>query len=249
MKKTTALFLVVFGLAACGRDAASPSDPLATMDEAAHLILNSGMAGDGSKLVSQLNRLPQNLKLTSEQQARIRALTDAFAQATKADLEALAALKKQVRDASAAGTTKDQVKALLDQAKAISDRLAAAETKLRADILAVLTAEQRAWLDANQPVPCTLTDAQRSQISALLAAYEQANEADLDAINAALAQAKAAQKSGATREQINAILDAVKPAMERIRVANGALQKAIQAVLTAGQVGSHCVVQLTTRSK
>jgi Spy/CpxP family protein refolding chaperone len=249
MKSATVLFLVVCGLAGCSRDAASPSDPLTAIGEAEQLVLASSMAGDGSKLLPQLNRLPQNLQLTSEQQARIKALTDAFVLATKADQEALAAITKQIRDALATGQSKDKIRSLLDQAKAIGDRLVAAETKLRDDMLAVLTAEQKAWLASNQPAPCPLTDAQQSQISALLAGYEQANRADLDAVNAALARAKAAQKAGATREQINAILDTVKPALERIRLANEALQKAIQGVLTDAQLASHCVVQPVTRTK
>lgn len=249
MRTTTLLLLLALGLTGCGRDATSPSNALVTIDEAESLVLSSSIAVVGSKALAQLARLPQSLALTSAQQAAIKALTDAFALVTKADQDALAALKKQIRDASVAGTPKEQIQALLDQARVISDRLAAAEARLRDDILALLTAEQRAWLEANQPTPCTLAEGQQSRIGALLAAYEQANRSDLDAINAALAQAKTAQKNGATREQISAILNPVKAAMERVRAAGEALQKAIQGVLTPEQLASHCIVALMPLGK
>jgi hypothetical protein len=59
-----------------------------------------------------------------------------------------------------------------------------------------------------------------------------------------LQKAREAQKSGASREQVQAILDTVKANVERLRVAQDALTKAIDAVLTAEQRASNCFRRL-----
>jgi Spy/CpxP family protein refolding chaperone len=149
----------------------------------------------------------------------------------------------QAREAVQAGKSREEVRAILEQGIPIRQRLHAAETQLRSDILAVLTAEQRAWLEAHQPRPCTaapLTDAQKAEISALVAAFEQANRADIEAIRAAFEQARTAHQNGASREEIHAILETVRPAMQRVRAAEVALAAAIAAVLTPEQRASGC---------
>jgi Spy/CpxP family protein refolding chaperone len=82
--------------------------------------------------------------LTAEQAARVRALQDAHLAATKADRDALARILADVLAARQAGKPAGEVLAILERASPIRDRLAAAEAKLRADVDAVLTAEQRA---------------------------------------------------------------------------------------------------------
>jgi Spy/CpxP family protein refolding chaperone len=226
-------------LAACNKDVTAPVDLNPTLDEAANLGFSASFAGDPSgNFLPPLYRLPDNLKLTNEQGAKIKALVAAFEAATKADHEALAAIDRAAKAARAAGKSEAEIKLILAAGDAIRQRLAAAEKKLHDDIFALLTAEQKAWLEANKPQPCTaapLSDTQKSQISALIAAYEQANKADLDAIKAALQKAADAKRSGATDAAIKAILETVRAAQERVRKAETALQAAITAVLTPEQ--------------
>jgi Spy/CpxP family protein refolding chaperone len=82
--------------------------------------------------------------LTAEQAARVRALQEAHLAATRADRDALAKILADAMAARQAGKPASEVLAILEKAAPIRDRLAAAEAKLRADLDAVLTAEQRA---------------------------------------------------------------------------------------------------------
>lgn len=240
MRKTAYILLAALTFAACESDTTGPSDSSNLLDEAAELAFSSTfITGDpGSKFVGFAFRFPDELKLTADQQAQIKALVDAFITATRADHEALAAILKQAHEAARAGKSKEEVHAILEQGRPIRERLQAAEAKLRADVLAVLTPAQRAWLESHQPRPCSttpLTDAQKAEISGLIAAFEQANAADIAAIRTAFEQARTAHQNGASREQIKQILDAVRPAMERVRAAEAQLAAAINNVLTAEQ--------------
>jgi Spy/CpxP family protein refolding chaperone len=116
---------------------------------------------------------------------------------------------------------------------------------LKAKIDAILTPAQKAWLAANRPQPCPanttpLTDAQKAQIKALRTAFQQANQADLAVIRAAMQQARAAHQAGKTKADIQAILAAAKPAMDRLRPARQKLQADVSAVLTPEQRASRC---------
>lgn len=82
--------------------------------------------------------------LSAEQRTSIQGIYTAYNEATKADREQVAATMKAVRDARAAGKPRAEIEALLAGIKDELERLAAAATKLRADIDAVLTPEQRA---------------------------------------------------------------------------------------------------------
>lgn len=240
MKKTTFILLTALAVGACNESPTSPFDTtLNSLDEAAMFAFSGSFVADpGSTLLPGVHRLPDNLKLSASQEAAIKALIEQFRAATKADHEALAAIMRKAKEAAAAGKSREEIKAILDQGIAIHQRLHAAESKLRTDILALLTAEQKAWLEANSRKTCTapaLTDSQRSEIAALVAAFEQANSADIAAVKAAFEQARAAKQSGATAAQVQAILDSAKPAMQRLRAAEVALAVAIAGVLTPDQ--------------
>lgn len=246
MRKIVLALMAAATLAACSEDAVAPSTDTVLLDDVTVLAYGAmDMADPGSRYIPGLHRLPDHLKLTSAQETQIRALVTAFAAAVKADVEALHAIRLEARAAKAAGKSDAEIRAIYAKGDAIRARLHAAEAKLRADIDAVLTAEQRAWLASPAARPCQaenvrLTDAQRTQIAALITAFETANRADLDVIKAVLAEARTAHKSGATREQIKAILDKAKVQMERVRIARHALQLAIDAVLTPEQRASGC---------
>jgi Spy/CpxP family protein refolding chaperone len=85
------------------------------------------------------------------------------------------------------------------------------------------------------PDSIKLSDAQKAQIAALVAAFTAANAADLAAMKAAHEAARAAHQAGKSREEIKAILDGAKPAAERVRSAAEALRTGIQNVLTPAQ--------------
>jgi len=246
MRKLSMFLGAVLALSACTRDATGPVDVAGLLDAGGILAYDAaGMSGPG-RYLSGLNRLPENLKLTTAQAAAIKAAVDAFAQATQADREALAAIHKAAEEAKRAGKSREEVSRILEQGVAARQRLEAAEHALEAKIAAILTPEQKAWLDANLPKRCDprtappLTADQKTQISALIAAFEVNNQADLAAVKAALEKARMAHASGATREEIKAILDAVQPAMARLAAAQVALHQAIDALLTAEQKASGC---------
>jgi len=244
MKKISFILLAGLALAACDKDAVSPVDNSATLDEAADLAFGTSfIANAGNFFIPDvLRHLPDALKLSAAQEASIKALLDGFRQATQADREALADIAKRARAAATAGASSDAVRAILAEGIPIRTRLEAAETQLRADILAVLTPEQKAWIQAHEPTRCldSLTPEQRAQISGLLAAFQDANQADLDAVKAAFEAARTAERNGASREQIRAILDQARPAMERLRNAQIQLAVSIAAVLTPAQLSSTC---------
>ena len=193
-----------------------------------------------------LNRLPANLALTDPQKTQIKGVVSSFESATDSDRAALRALFQQARQARQSGSTPDQVKAILEQGAPIRQRLQVAVSQLRQQIEGVLSSEQKAWLAANAPRRCDpatapkLTDAQKAQIKALRDAFAQANGTDLDAVRAAFQQARQARQSGATPDQVKAILATVQPARQRLATARQKLASDIQALLTPEQKASGC---------
>lgn len=249
MRKTLILAAALL-LAACGGDTTGPADAdLFAFSAGEFGSVMYGMQGAhpgrGLPELGRLRLLPDSIALTAQQEAEINALLEAFQAANQADLEALAAIMDDAREARQAGKPRAEIAAILAPAREIHLRLAAAHVKLHADINAVLTPAQRAWL-ARTPGRCSptsatpLTDAQKAQIRALYDAFQAANRTDLDAVKAALEQARAARQSGATAEQVRAILDGAKDAMLRLQAAGDKLREDVAAVLTPEQRASGC---------
>ena len=233
-------------LAGCGKEPTGLTTPTPQPG-----LTPAGVAGaDGSTAgrpgAGLLRRLPANLALTATQKQAIEGYVKSFQESTKTDRQALVALLKQARDARQAGATKDQLKAILQQGKPIRDRMQPARQQLQQQIEGVLTADQKAWLAANAPKPCDrskltpLTDAQKTQIKALVTAFRQANQADLETVRKALQEARDARKGGASQDQVKAILQGVKPAADRLKAARQTLSTDVQGVLTADQKASGC---------
>jgi Spy/CpxP family protein refolding chaperone len=193
------------------------------------------------------NALPDELKLTDAQKAAIKSLVDAFQQATKADREALGAILREARQAVEAKKSRSEVQAILAHGLPIAARLAQAEAKLKSDIDAVLTPEQRAWIAAHSPRGCRadrfppLTDAQKAQIHALEAAFQTQNKADIDAVKAILDEAAAAIRAGKSHDEVAAILEKARAPMQRLESARKELREKILAVLTPEQKASGCL--------
>lgn len=245
MRRIVFIALAAAGLAACSTDrTTAPTTSDLTIDAGAYGTALTVAGGYEPDLYQDrlTNGLPDSIKLTSDQQAKIKALIDAFKSSTKADHDALEALLRNARDLGRNRTTgADSVAKLLAKGAEVTQRLAAAQAKLKADIDAILTPEQRAWLAAHEPKNCKpthfppLTDAQKAQIKALEDAFQANNKADLDAVKAALDSAR-----GKTKAEREAILAAVKPAQARLETARKALKDAIKAVLTPEQKSSGC---------
>jgi Spy/CpxP family protein refolding chaperone len=245
MRRIAFITLAAAALAACSTETSTaPNTSDLTMEAGAYGTALTVAGGYEPDLYQDrlTNGLPDSIKLTSDQQTKIKALIDAFKTSTKADHDALEALLRTARDLGKNKTTgADSVAKLLAKGAEITQRLAAAQTKLKADIDAILTAEQKAWLASHEPKNCKpakfppLSDAQKAQIKALEDAFQTNNKADLDAVKAALDSAK-----GKTKTEREAILAAVKPAQARLDAARKALKDAIKAVLTSDQKSSGC---------
>jgi len=94
---------------------------------------------------------PDSLKLTDAQKAAIQALRDQFVTTRKADLDALKAIHEEARTAMQAGKSRSDVRAILETARPILERLHSAFDALHTAIYALLTPEQKAWIDAHKP--------------------------------------------------------------------------------------------------
>jgi Spy/CpxP family protein refolding chaperone len=246
MRRIVGLAIAAAIFAACSNETTAPNVPEPTVNTTAFgSALTSAGGYDASLYPTRLtNSLPDSLKLSADQQARIKALVEAFQAATKADRDSLTALLRDVHTVWGArpGASADSVGKLIARAMTITARLAAAEAKLKSDIDGVLTADQRAWIAAHQPPRCDptkfvpLTDAQKAQISALEKAFQDTNKADLDAVRAAFQAAE-----GKSQAERAAILAGVAPALTRLEAARRALTTAIANVLTPEQKVSGCL--------
>lgn len=251
MRKVAFLLTASLLAGACSQDTVAPPESLEAFDVGAVLAYDPGGRSAPGHYLTRLHRLPAELKLTSAQETQIRQLLERFSAAVKADREALGAILRRAEEARRAGKSREEVGRILAEGHAVRARLEAAEDALAAAIRDVLTAEQQAWLAAHEPTRCDprtappLTDAQRTEIRALIAGYEETNRADLDAVRAGLEQARLAHRNGASRARVKAILDSIKPAVERLAASRAALLRAIDALLTAEQRASGCYRGLT----
>ena len=184
--------------------------------------------------------LPDSLKLSVEQKAAIAALHDAFMKANAADLAALQAIEQEAKAAVKAGKPRADVRAILAKAEPIRVRLDAAFRKLQADIWAVYTPAQRAWIETHRPRNCRagtlqLTDDQVKQIRDLEQQFYTAEKSDLDLIRTVAEEARKARAAGKSRDEVAAILAGAADAQRRVSDAERNLQAAVLAVLTPDQ--------------
>lgn len=249
-----ALVVAAAALVGCSNETTSPADSAASTELITQFTNSFGDAftaagGYDADLfeLRLLHALPDSIRLSADQEAKIKALVDAYNAATKADREALNAVLRQAKDAVKAHKSPDDVKAILNTGAPIAGRLSTAAANLKTAIDAVLTADQLAWLASHAPKNCKkgsfppLTDAQKIQMKAYEAAFETANKADLQAVRKAMDDVKAAIHDGKTAAQVQAILDAVKPAIDRLANARKTLHDQLESVLTPEQKASGCI--------
>lgn len=252
MRRIMLLTFAALALGACGKD---KTEPLAVDDDLSSFTADFSSVAFGLNglippaALSELLRfknLPDAIKLTAEQEASLNKLLDDFQKANQADLDALAKVLNDARAAIQAGKPKADILPLLQQAAAIQLRMRTAVAKLKTDMYAVLTAEQKAWLASGSPARCyptivaPLSATQMTAIKALKDAYTTATAADRAAVNAALEAARKAKLAGKTAAEIKAILDPVRDAMTRLQAAGEKLRLDIWAVLTPAQQSSGC---------
>lgn len=251
MRRTLLLTAVVLALGACSQDRADPLEPAdfdsftADFTSVAYGI-DGLVPGAGLHELWRLKNLPEAIKLTAEQEAAITKLLDDFQKAHETDLKALTRVLDEARKAIEAGKPKAEIAALFQQARAIRLRMQEATARLKADMDAVLTAEQKAWLASGSPARCyptivaPLSAEQRAAIGALKDAFNSATAADRAAVTAALEAARKARQQGKTKAEIQAILAPVQEAMARLQAAGDKLRADIAAVLTPAQRTSGC---------
>jgi len=240
-----ARFLVLLGaiavLGACDRST-TPVSPAGTSDDVVDLVPDYAVSAaatiDAAGIGGSL--LPDSLKLTAEQQAAIAALHDAFMKATAVDIAALRALEQEAKAAIRAGKSRADVRAILAKGAPIVMRLGVAFKKLQADIWAVYTPEQQAWIEAHHPQGCArgslqLTQDQVTAIRDLEQRFYAAVKPDLDLIRSIVQDARAARQAGKSREEVAAILAQATEPQRRVAEAERALQAAILNVLTPDQ--------------
>lgn len=230
----------VVALAACDSSSSvSPATDVADVvdlvpDYAASEAASIDAAGIGAA------QLPENLRLTVEQKAAIAALHDAFTKATAADVAALRLIEQEAKAAIKAGKSRDEVHAILSKADPIRARLETAFKKLQADIWAIYTPEQKAWIESHRPRSCgpaaaKLTDDQVKQIRDLQEVFVASVKSDLELVKSVAAEARKAREAGKSRDEIALILAKANDAQRRIADAERKLQDAILALLTPEQ--------------
>lgn len=245
MRRFFLLTAAALAITACSSEPTSPAIDIGENMAGSELTLAGGYEADlyQDRLA---NALPDDIKLSEEQRAQIRALVTAFQQATRADREELAGILRDAREAVRAGKSRDEIQSILRTAAPIRERLIAAERKLKADIGAVLTPEQRAWIASHSPRNCRpgdfppLSEAQRSAIRALEAGFRDRNQADIEAMREIFQEARAAVQAGKSRDEIAAIIARGAPIAARLAVARRNLHEQILAVLTPAQKASRC---------
>jgi Spy/CpxP family protein refolding chaperone len=227
-------------IAAC--DQTTPVSPASSPSEVIDLVPDYAVSPAASIDAAGIggSAFPDALQLTAEQKAAIAALHDAFMQANGADLVALEAIEREAKAGIKAGKSHDEIRAILAKADPIRERLEAAFKKLQADIWAVYTPEQRAWIESHRQRNCgsaatRLTDDQVKQIRALEAKFYETAKPDLELIRAIAAEAKQARAAGKSREEVAAILARAIEPQRRVAAAERALQAAILALLTPEQ--------------
>ena len=239
-------FVMLFGavalLAACDNSApvspATPNDAADVIDLVPDYAVSPAASVDAAGIGAA--KLPEELHLTVEQKAAIAALHDAFMRATATDIAALRAIEQEAHAAIKAGKPRAEVRAILERAAPILLRVQAAFRKLQADIWAVYTPEQRAWIEAHRPRACgpdaaRLTEEQVKQIRALQERFYESVKPDLELIRSIAEEARKARADGKSREEVAAILARAIEPQRRVAAAERKLQDAILALLTPDQ--------------
>ncbi len=248
MRRPILSCIAAVAIAACSADATAPDADLALDAGLFGTALTQTGAYDARLYQDRLfNALPDEIALSADQRAKIRAFVDEFIESTKLDREALVDILQEAREAARAGKSRAEIRQILEKGSALGERLHDAEKELVANIRSVLTPQQKAWLASHRPERCDaskfppLTDAQKAQIQMIEQSFRENNKADLDAIRGIMEEVREAILSGNPREEITAILARGVTIARRLAEARKDLREDILAVLTPGQRASRCL--------
>ena len=239
-----ARFLVVVGalVSLAGCEQSTPVSPASLTPDVVDVVPDYAVSPAATIDAAGIGAsdLPDNLRLTAEQKAAIAALHDAFMTANAADIAALKAIEQEAKAAIKAGKTRAEIRSILAKAIPIQTRLEVAFRKLQADIWAIYTPEQRAWIEAHRPRGCArgalnLTDDQVKQIRELEQQFYATVKPDLDLIRAIVEEARQARAAGKSRDEVAAILARAAEPQKRVSDAEKRLAAAILGVLTPAQ--------------
>ena len=158
MKKYLVLLVAIF-LGGCVE---STTAPMMSDDYALVAFGPEGMALEGTLGEQPQHRpfdgrtgaqpLPEELKLTPEQHAAIKALRDAFRDVNKERLDALKVVFQRARTARDGGATQEQVRAILAEARPLLDAIRPLLRQLHQDIFAVYTPAQKTWIMSHRRI-------------------------------------------------------------------------------------------------
>ena len=109
--------------------------------------MDAGQARGKGKGKQAIGKMIERLELTADQQARIAAIRDAFKAQNAALIEEMKGVHEQIREARRGGD-RARAEQLRTQSAQRAEQLKAAREQMRQQVLAVLTAGQRAELDA-----------------------------------------------------------------------------------------------------
>jgi Spy/CpxP family protein refolding chaperone len=151
----------ILALAACDTGPAGPEADFESEDFAVVLFgaaagsMENSLGPQGPRAFDGrsigLGRLPAELALTDAQKKAIVELRVAFRAANGESLDALRAILQRAKAAREAGKSVAEVRAILAEAQPVARGLRPAVEALHAATRAILTAEQRAWMEANRP--------------------------------------------------------------------------------------------------
>lgn len=251
--KRFACLIAIAALAACSTESTAPraseSLDITSVDLVQQFDATGAAAMDRAGIGG--SELPDNLKLSAEQKARIQALHDAFTASNAADLASLKKIEGDLKAAMSAGKDRAAIAAILARAEPIRVRLSAAFARLQRDVWSAYTAEQQAWIaskgrgeTACRPdVMNQLTAPQVARIRELKGAFGQSVMGFVMTIKKIHEEARAAAQAGASREQVGAILARAEPALEALKAAERRLAASILDVLTPAQKANACLVR------
>ena len=256
LRKTLCATALALAVTACADH--STVAPAASATDASFAVAQASASLFGSDAVSAdapfagldrmwgLWQLPDSLALSAEQQATITSLVAAFRDQAAPLVAQLDSIRAKAVAARRTGASTANVRVMLAAGADVHVQLQAALDTLKQAITNALTPAQAAWVLAHEPGACDpqaappLTDAQRTQLQALVTAFQQANAADIATVRAAHLAADSAYHAGASASEIQAIVDAARPALDRLRAAQLTLQQQITAVLGTDQRPATC---------
>ena len=87
----------------------------------------------------------------------------------------------------------------------------------------------------------SLTDAQKSQVHALVDAFTQAHAPQLDSLRAIMEAARSAREAGKTPDEVRAIMQTGKPIADELAPARKEFHDTVEKLLTSAQIAAGCV--------